>query len=225
MVPSAALLMRFPHQTKLFFSTLPKPSSAPTASRDFSARGDPVINRSSTWATITPSSWRLPALEGLLHRNHIALSICERSHPRSAGLQDNHSRGASAIVPSPDLKQKYDEAAIAGWKAYIDNQAVEPLDVEASMRVRKDLAARGESARILKHRFVLTDKHDGLRTATNPLDVQASARLVVPGYKDHSNLSGKLRRDAPTGSRLAHNICFSASLHTIRAGRAGRPVP
>ena len=115
---------------------------------------------------------------------------------------------------TPELKQKYDEAAIAGWKAYIDNQAVELLDLEAS-RVRKDLAARGELDRILKPRFVLTDKHDGLRTANRPMDVKASARLVVPGYKDHSNLAGNLRRDAPTGSRLAQHLLFCiAAYHT-----------
>ncbi|CAE7641422.1 RE2 [Symbiodinium sp. CCMP2456] len=73
---------------------------------------------------------------------------------------------------TPQLKQKYDEAAIAGWKAYIDNQAVELLDVEASLRVRKDLASRGE-------------------------------------------LDRNLRRDAPTGSRLAQHLLFCiAAYHT-----------
>ena len=64
-------------------------------------------------------------------------------------------------------------------------------------------------------RFVLTDKHDGLRTASHPLPIKPSSRLVVPGLEDRSHLEGKLRRDAPTGSRLAqHFLSVIASFFT-----------
>ena len=60
----------------------------------------------------------------------------------------------------------------------------------------------------MRPRFVLTDKADGLRTETNNLEKRPSARLVVPGFRDTANLEGKLRRDAPTGSRLAQHLLF-----------------
>ena len=112
---------------------------------------------------------------------------------------------------SEHQKKLWGEAAVTGWKAYIDNSAVEVLSLHESSRIRKELSRRGELDRILVPRFVLTDKHDGLRTETNPLPVKASSRLVVPGFKDRTNLEGQLRRDAPTGSRNAQHILFSVA--------------
>lgn len=97
----------------------------------------------------------------------------------------------------------------------MDNNAVQVLSMEESNNVRRDLARRKELDRILVPRFVCTDKHDGLRTSSNPLPVKASSRLVVPGFKDRTNLEGNLRRDAPTGSRFAQHVLFSvAAFHT-----------
>lgn len=116
---------------------------------------------------------------------------------------------------SPQQKKLWSEAAEKGWKTYVDNNAVQVLSMAESNAVRRDLARRGELDRILQPRFVLTDKHDGLRTASHPLPVLASSRLVVPGFKDRANLEGSLRRDAPTGSRLAQHCLFCvASFHT-----------
>ena len=116
---------------------------------------------------------------------------------------------------TPERKKLWSEAAVKGWNAYVDNNAIQILSVEEFARVRKDLAKRGELDRILQPRFVLTDKHDGLRTPSHPLPVSASSRLVVPGFKDKSNLEGTLRRDAPTGSRLSQHLLFSvAAFHT-----------
>ena len=115
---------------------------------------------------------------------------------------------------SEHQRQLWGDAAVAGWKAYVDNSAVEVLSMPESNRVRKELARRKELDRILVPRFVLTDKHDGLRTESNPLPVKASSRLVVPGFKDRTNLEGQLRRDAPTGSRFAQHVLFCiAALH------------
>lgn len=77
--------------------------------------------------------------------------------------------------------------------------------------IRNHLARRGELDRILQRLFGLTDKHDSLRTASHPLPIKASSRMVVPGYKDKTNLEGHLRRGAPTGSRLAQNFLFSVA--------------
>ena len=116
---------------------------------------------------------------------------------------------------SPEKKKLWAEAALTGWKAYTDNSAVEILSLKQSAEVRRDLARRGELDRIMHPRFVLTDKHDGMRTASHPLPIKASARLVVPGYQDRANLEGQLRRDAPTGSRLAQHFLFCiAAFHT-----------
>ena len=57
----------------------------------------------------------------------------------------------------------------------------------------------------------MTDKNDGVRTASQPMPIKPSARLVVPGFKDGANLQNKLRRDAPTGSRIAQHLLFTAA--------------
>ena len=101
------------------------------------------------------------------------------------------------------------DATVQGWSAYVDNNALQVLSMQESMQVRKDLARRQELDRILQPRFVLTDKHYGLRTASHPLPIKASSRIVVPGYKDKSNLEGNLRRDFSIGSRMAQHFLFS----------------
>ena len=61
--------------------------------------------------------------------------------------------------------------------------------------MRRILANKGELDRIPIPRFVLTDKAHGLmglRTASNPLPVEASARLVAPGLRDRANLEGEI---------------------------------
>ena len=55
---------------------------------------------------------------------------------------------------------------------------------------------------------MLTDKNDGLRTETKDLPLEASSRLVIPGYKVKENLEGLIRRDAPTGSRNSQHALF-----------------
>ncbi|OLQ04968.1 Uncharacterized protein K02A2.6 [Symbiodinium microadriaticum] len=106
-------------------------------------------------------------------------------------------------------KRLWSKAADKGWQAYLENDAVRILDAKESSAVRKQLAAKGELDRILVPRFVLTDKADGLRSENNPLEVEASARLVVPGFKDRANLNGEVRRDAPTGARLTQHLLLS----------------
>eukprot|EP00435_Cladocopium_sp_Y103_P001964 s7621_g1.t1 len=75
-----------------------------------------------------------------------------------------------------EQKKLWGEAALTGWNAYIDNQAIEVLSLAESERVRKDLARarRKELDRILVPRFVCTDKNDGLRTKSHQLPVKAS---------------------------------------------------
>ncbi|CAK9020086.1 unnamed protein product [Durusdinium trenchii] len=46
-------------------------------------------------------------------------------------------------------KKLWGEAAVTGWKAYIDNSAVEVLSLHESSRIRKELSRRGELDRIL----------------------------------------------------------------------------
>ena len=108
-----------------------------------------------------------------------------------------------------DDRALWQVAAEKGWQAYLDNEAVEVLTPQQSADVRRDLAQRGELRKIMRPRFVFTDKADGLRTAERDLEKRPSARLVVPGFRDVANLEGKLRRDAPTGSRLAQHLLFS----------------
>ncbi|CAE7503333.1 RE2, partial [Symbiodinium sp. CCMP2456] len=106
-------------------------------------------------------------------------------------------------------KKLWAEAAVKGWSAYVDNDAVRVLNLQESLAVRKELARKRELDRILTPRFVMTDKNDSLRTEGVNLPPAPSARLVVPGFKDRANLEGEIRRDAPTGSRLSQHLLVS----------------
>ena len=110
---------------------------------------------------------------------------------------------------SDERRKLWAAAAEKGCKAYTDNSAIDVLDAKQSAAVRRNLAQRGELDRILTPRFVLTDKSDGARTASNPLPIEASARLVVPGYQDRANLEGEIRKDSPAGTGLSQHLLLS----------------
>ena len=106
-------------------------------------------------------------------------------------------------------KAQFREAAGAGWSVWVENQAVQILTASDAARVRERLRSSNQSGRILTPRFVLTDKHDGLRTFSNPLPLKANARLVVPGYQDLT--SSQVRCDAPTSSRLSFQLLLTVT--------------
>ena len=114
---------------------------------------------------------------------------------------------------SPELKKQYALASLDGWKVWADNGSIEVLDEETSRRILQDLRARGEMAKVLTPRWVMTDKNDGLRTLQNNLPVKPSSRLVVPGYQDETAYG--MRKDAPTCCRISQHILFTvvASRH------------
>ena len=111
----------------------------------------------------------------------------------------------------PDMKEAdkpaYCEAAKKGWNVWTENGAVDLLSKEASERVVASLRARGELYRLLQPRWVFTDKNDGLRTKHRSHPVQASARLVVPGYRDLEAYT--IRKDAPTASRISQHMILT----------------
>ena len=118
-----------------------------------------------------------------------------------------------------DQKEAYRKAADAGWNVWIAHDAVEVLPDEEAARVRSDLKKKKEECKILTPRWVFTDKHDGLRTPQNNLELKANARLVVPGFKDV--ISYGMRKDAPTASRTSQHLVFTltASYHSARGWR------
>ena len=111
----------------------------------------------------------------------------------------------------PDMKEAdkpaYKEAAKKGWNVWTENGAADLLSKEASERVVASLRARGELYRLLQPRWVFTDKNDGLRTKHRSLPVQASARLVVPGYREREAYT--IRKDAPTASRISQHMLLT----------------
>ena len=114
-------------------------------------------------------------------------------------------------------KEAFKEAARQAWAVWEENDAVEILTPEESSRVRRRLAGAHEGSKILTPRYVFTDKHEGLRTAENPLPLRARARVIVPGYKDVFSYS--LRKDAPTGSRVAQHLLFTFTASHARASK------
>ncbi len=63
-----------------------------------------------------------------------------------------------------EQKRLFKEATINGWKAWVENDAIEVLSPEEVASVRARLRRDGEMTKILQPRFVFTDKNDGLRT-------------------------------------------------------------
>ena len=84
----------------------------------------------------------------------------------------------------PEQKAAFKDAAAEAWNVWLRNEAVEVLSDAESEKVWATLRQRGELHKVLTPRFVYTDKNDGQRTQQNNLPLKASARLVVPGYKD-----------------------------------------
>ncbi|CAK9071940.1 unnamed protein product [Durusdinium trenchii] len=103
-------------------------------------------------------------------------------------------------------RAKYRKAAETGWKVQVDNGAFEILSDEESERIKAKLRASGQLHKILTPRYIYTDKHDGLRSDSNPLPLLANARVVIPGYKDETTYC--VRKDAPTSSRNSQHMLF-----------------
>ncbi|CAJ1366499.1 unnamed protein product [Effrenium voratum] len=98
----------------------------------------------------------------------------------------------------------FQEAAKTGWMVWADNDAVEVLSPDEAAETFKRLRANNEMHKVLTPRYVFTDKHDGLRTPSQPLPLKANARLVVPGFRDPTAYA--VRKDAPTASRTACHL-------------------
>lgn len=86
-----------------------------------------------------------------------------------------------------ETRAQFRTAAEEQWSKWVENGAIEVLDLVQSRQIRQELERKGELDRILQPRFVLTDKNSGLRTPQCPLPLKASARIVVPGYRDLAN--------------------------------------
>jgi len=103
-------------------------------------------------------------------------------------------------------QQAFTDALQVHWGRWLENEAVEVMPLEESIKLRKLMEAEGTADEILNMRTVLTDKNEGNRTPSNPLPLEASSRITVPGYKDKALLKGELRTDAPTASRNAQML-------------------
>ena len=154
--------------------------------------------------------WPLPSSSTHGVREHCAIPLpCGDESSYEAALAQRTARRELTWSHMDEAKRElYRAAAQKQWQLWLDNQAVRVLSPAETAQKRRELCGRGEEDRVLQLRFVLTDKNDGHRSADRPLPVEASARLVVPGFKDRANLEGELRRDAPTGNRNSQHALF-----------------
>ena len=103
-----------------------------------------------------------------------------------------------------EQKIEFKKAAGKGWAAWEMNGAVEVLSPEETKLVLRQLRNKNGTYKVLTPRFVYTDKSDGVRTEAHDVARQASARLVVPGFRDVT--SSTIRKDAPTCCRTTQHL-------------------
>ncbi|CAE7640576.1 RE2, partial [Symbiodinium sp. KB8] len=108
----------------------------------------------------------------------------EKEIPWSATPQEQH-----AAFRAAEDKQ---------WKEHLEHDALEPLSIEESDRVRQ----QEDASRILNSRFAYKDKHWAKRKKDPSIPWKAKSRLVVGGHLDPDIGSIAANTDAPTVSRL-----------------------
>ncbi|OLQ00470.1 Copia protein [Symbiodinium microadriaticum] len=96
----------------------------------------------------------------------------------------------------PDARAQFKEAEETQWKEHLSFDALEPLSVEESARVRREVDAE----RILRSRWAYKDKNWSRRRADETAPWRCKARLVIAGHTD-PDLGSGLSTDAPTLSR------------------------
>jgi hypothetical protein len=93
----------------------------------------------------------------------------------------------------PEIRQKFLEGSrVKEWASWLKYGTIHFLSKEEQSMVPED--------RIMRLRFVDTDKNQGIRDELSyeELECIPKSRLVVPGFGDPDALAGKLRTDAPT---------------------------
>ena len=70
------------------------------------------------------------------------------------------------------------------WRASQENAAATVIPLAEAKVIWRTLKETRLSDRVMPSWFVLVERNEGKSTAENPLDVNASARIVVLGYAD-----------------------------------------
>ncbi|CAE7307731.1 GIP [Symbiodinium sp. CCMP2592] len=100
-----------------------------------------------------------------------------------------------AEIPA-EARHQFKEAEETQWREHLDFDALEPLSVEESDRIRNEI----DSSRILRSRWAYKDKNWSKRRADGATPWKCKARLVIAGHTDPDLVNG-LSTDAPTLSR------------------------
>lgn len=148
--------------------------------------------------------WSMPMVSDWKTRHSLGLPWpSQRAEFEVDAVQSARKEHTWRTMSAAD-KEEFKKAAIKGWEVWVQSDAVEVLSEDESRRIRSELQQRGESHKILSPRYVYTDKHDGLRTEGRQLPLLASARLVVPGFRDVT--AYHIRKDAPTAARITQHL-------------------
>ena len=94
-----------------------------------------------------------------------------------------------------DQKEAFRSAEQKQWREHVDHNAVEPMSVEESRRIMKQLPDR-----VLPSRFAYRDKNWAKRKGNKEIPWKHKARLVIGGHVD-PDLHLGLNTSAPTVSR------------------------
>ncbi|CAE7733722.1 GIP [Symbiodinium sp. CCMP2592] len=101
-----------------------------------------------------------------------------------------------AEIPD-DVKEKFKEAEAQQWEEHLSYDALEPLDIDESNRVRREVSPD----RILRSRWAYKDKNWAKRKQGEDLPWKCKSRLVIAGHQDPDLGVAGITTDAPTLSR------------------------
>ena len=115
------------------------------------------------------------------------------------GLEKRKGKELKWSEIPPEVHEKFREAEVVQWEEHLSFDALEPLTIDESNRVRQEVPPE----RILRSRWAYKDKNWSRRREGEEVPWKCKSRLVIAGHTDPdlTDESMHLSTDAPTLSR------------------------
>ena len=122
------------------------------------------------------------------------------------GLEKRKGKELKWSEIPPEVHEKFREAEVVQWEEHLSFDALEPLTIDESNRVRQEVPPE----RILRSRWAYKDKNWSRRREGEEVPWKCKSRLVIAGHTDPdlTDESMHLSTDAPT-LRADWRACYS----------------